>query len=160
MMFMLMESVIKTPFGNLHAFFSEQGLHYLLWQTEVQDFLGDSVFQKNEKHPLAIKLKTELKEYFAGNRKSFSLPLVLHGTKFQIKAWQTLLKIPFGETRSYSEQAKLMKSNAVRAVGSANARNPINIIIPCHRVKKSTGEIGGYAAGTELKRKLLQIESL
>ena len=101
----------------------------------------------------------QLEEYFAGGRRRFDLPLDLRGTDFQKRCWQELLKIPYGETRSYAEIARAIGNPAaVRAVGLANGKNPIAIIVPCHRVIGSDGSLTGYGGGLETKRKLLQLE--
>ncbi|MDR0444493.1 MAG: methylated-DNA--[protein]-cysteine S-methyltransferase [Treponema sp.] len=101
----------------------------------------------------------QLAEYFNGKRKKFDLPLDLQGTDFQITVWESLQQIPFGETRSYGEIAAMTGNpKASRAVGMANNRNPIAIIIPCHRVIGSNGSLTGYAGGIELKRQLLELE--
>jgi len=101
----------------------------------------------------------QLDEYFAGSRKDFELPLQPKGTAFQQKTWDQLLKIPYGETISYARLAiRVGNSKASRAVGSANGKNPIAIIIPCHRVINSSGSLGGYAYGLDVKRKLLDLE--
>ena len=100
----------------------------------------------------------QLREYFAGKRRTFDLPLDLHGTDFQREAWTALRTIPFGETRTYSEEANIMgRPNAVRAAGSANGRNPVPIIVPCHRVVASNG-LGGFSSGIERKVLLLKHE--
>jgi len=115
-------------------------------------------FEKAET-PLIKKAAAQLGEYFNGKRKVFDLPLKLNGTKFQIDVWKALQKIPFGETRSYGEIARVIKNpKAVRAVGMANNRNPIVIIVPCHRVIGHDGSLTGYGGGLELKRKLLELE--
>ncbi len=101
----------------------------------------------------------QLREYFDGKRTEFDLPIQLTGTDFQQKSWQTLMQIPYGETRSYSEQAALLgQPNAARAVGTANGHNPISIVVPCHRVIAKSGGLGGYAGGIEIKKKLLDLE--
>ena len=101
----------------------------------------------------------ELDEYFAGERRDFSFPLDLRGTPFQLQCWNALLKIPFGETRSYADIARSIgHENAFRAVGMANNRNPIAIVVPCHRVLASDGTLCGYGGGLDLKRKLLELE--
>ncbi|HEY4188648.1 MAG TPA: methylated-DNA--[protein]-cysteine S-methyltransferase [Polyangia bacterium] len=101
----------------------------------------------------------QLEEYFAGARATFDLPLRLEGTAFQQRVWQALLTIPFGETRSYAEQARAIgRPTATRAVGAANGRNPISIIVPCHRVIGSDGSLTGYAGGEPTKRWLLTHE--
>ena len=102
---------------------------------------------------------SELKEYFAGKRREFTFPLDLRGTDFQIACWRALIAIPYGETRSYAGVARSVgKPNAFRAVGMANNRNPIAIVVPCHRVIASDGTLCGYGGGLEVKRKLLQLE--
>jgi methylated-DNA-[protein]-cysteine S-methyltransferase len=101
----------------------------------------------------------ELDEYFAGERRKFTIPLDLRGTPFQIACWNALLEIPYGETRSYGEIARAIgHPQAFRAVGMANNRNPIAIVVPCHRVIASSGSLCGYGGGLELKRKLLDLE--
>ena len=103
----------------------------------------------------------ELREYFAGRRRTFTVKLDLEGTEFQRKAWDAMRKIPFGETISYGDQArKVGKPKAYRAVGSANGKNPIPIIVPCHRVLASDGSLGGYSLGLSMKRRLLALEGV
>ncbi len=102
---------------------------------------------------------TQLEEYFRGERVKFTLPTKAHGTEFQMKAWRSLVNIPYGKTISYREQAeKIGAGKAFRAVGSANGRNPLPIIVPCHRVVASDGTLGGYAGGLKMKARLLEIE--
>ncbi len=106
-----------------------------------------------------VSCARQLEEYFAGRRRRFDLPLDLQGTDFQKRCWQELLKIPYGETRSYADIARAIGNPAaVRAVGLANGRNPIAIIVPCHRVIGSDGSLTGYGGGLETKRKLLELE--
>ncbi len=102
---------------------------------------------------------TQLEEYFLGKRRQFDFPLDLRGTDFQISCWRALLAIPYGETRSYADIARAVgKPNAFRAVGMANNRNPIAIVVPCHRVIASDGGLCGYGGGLDVKRKLLMLE--
>ena len=101
----------------------------------------------------------QLEEYFAGTRREFTFPLDLRGTEFQVACWNALLAIPYGETRSYGDIARAVgKANAFRAVGMANNRNPIAIVVPCHRVIASDGTLCGYGGGLDLKRRLLELE--
>ena len=101
----------------------------------------------------------QLKEYFCGKRRAFDLPIEPNGTEFQLKVWNALCQIPYGETRSYKEIAELIGSpKASRAVGGANNKNPIMIIIPCHRVIVADGSLIGYAGGIDTKEKLLELE--
>jgi methylated-DNA-[protein]-cysteine S-methyltransferase len=115
-------------------------------------------FEKAET-PLIKKAAVQLDEYFNGKRKVFNLPLKLNGTDFQIDVWKALQNIPFGETRSYGEIARVIgKPKASRAVGMANNRNPIVIIVPCHRVIGHDGSLTGFGGGIELKKRLLELE--
>ena len=105
--------------------------------------------------------KKQILEYLDGKRKNFDLPLCLEGTNFQLRVWSELRKIPYGQTVSYGEIAKRIGvAGASRAVGTACGRNPLAIVIPCHRVIASGGEIGGFASGLDVKRKLLQVEKV
>ena len=109
--------------------------------------------------PLIKKAAAQLDEYFTGKRKAFDLPLELKGTSFQNAVWNALLAIPYGETRSYKEIAEYIGNpRACRAVGMANHRNPLAIIVPCHRVVEHSGGLGGYAGGLDVKRLLLDLE--
>ncbi|MGB8970262.1 MAG: methylated-DNA--[protein]-cysteine S-methyltransferase [Candidatus Sulfotelmatobacter sp.] len=102
---------------------------------------------------------SELEEYFDGKRREFTFPLDLRGTDFQLACWRALLAIPYGETRSYADIARAVgKPNAFRAVGMANNRNPVAIVVPCHRVIASDGSLCGYGGGLDVKRKLLEME--
>ena len=109
--------------------------------------------------PFMFNVFTELKEYFEMQRAKFTVPLDIEGTKFQMKVWTELSKIPFGKTVSYKTIAKKIgDEKAVRAVGRANGANPVPVIIPCHRVIASDGKLGGYSAGEGIKEKLLEVE--
>jgi AraC family transcriptional regulator of adaptative response/methylated-DNA-[protein]-cysteine methyltransferase len=111
-------------------------------------------------HPLLEQLRTELAEYFARERRAFSVPLVYPGTPFQVKVWDALRGIPYGETRSYEQLAMAVAApNGQRAVGHANGLNPLAIVIPCHRVVNKGGGLGGYGGGLWRKRLLLDLES-
>lgn len=114
---------------------------------------------KEKETYLIKKTYSQLKEYFAGNRKIFDIPISANGTEFQIKVWKELQKIPYGKIRTYKEIAEnIGNKNASRAVGMANNKNPIAIIIPCHRVIGSNGDLTGYAGGIKLKQYLLNLE--
>jgi methylated-DNA-[protein]-cysteine S-methyltransferase len=105
------------------------------------------------------RVARELRDYFAGKRRDFTFPVRPAGTDFNQRVWQELARIPYGETRTYGELARKIGSpKAARAVGSANGRNPIPIVLPCHRVVAAGGKLGGYGGGLELKRKLLELE--
>lgn len=126
--------------------------------------LGDRLSRepKAERETPLIKMAAEqLKDYLAGNRRAFDLPLDPQGTDFQKSVWKALLLIPYGETRSYKEIAQAVgNQRACRAVGGANNKNPILIVIPCHRVIGSDGRLVGYGGGIDLKQKLLSLEGL
>lgn len=101
----------------------------------------------------------QLEEYFAGTRREFSFPLDLRGTDFQVACWNALLAIPYGETRTYADIARAVgRPQGFRAVGMANNRNPVAIVVPCHRVIASDGSLCGYGGGLDIKRKLLELE--
>ncbi|MDR1638001.1 MAG: methylated-DNA--[protein]-cysteine S-methyltransferase [Treponema sp.] len=109
--------------------------------------------------PLIKKAAGQLEEYFAGKRREFDLPLVLHGTDFQVSVWKALQSIPPGQTRTYGDIAALVgKPKACRAVGMANNRNPVPIIVPCHRVIGRDGSLTGYGGGLPVKQYLLELE--
>lgn len=125
--------------------------------------LGFSDYKKEneiEKETDAIrKTYLQLKEYLSGKRKNFDIEIEMIGTEFQKKVWKELLNIPYGETRSYKDIAiAIGNGKACRAVGNANNKNPIAIIVPCHRVVGSNGSMTGYAGGLDIKEKLLKIE--
>jgi methylated-DNA-[protein]-cysteine S-methyltransferase len=108
---------------------------------------------------LVTEARRQLAEYFAGVRRTFGLPFDLAGTDFQRRCWLALVEIPYGQTRSYAEQARrLGLAHGARAVGSANARNPLPIVIPCHRLVGADGRLTGYAGGLDLKERLLRLE--
>lgn len=144
--------LINTPIGKMIAAADENAILSL-------DFTPKSVLVQNSDTPLLVRLEEELREYFEGKRKIFTLPLAPDGTPFQKKVWETLRIIPYGETISYAEEAKLFgNAKAIRAVASANGRNPISILIPCHRVIAAGGGLGGYSGGVWRKEFLLALE--
>jgi methylated-DNA-[protein]-cysteine S-methyltransferase len=123
------------------------------------DFADGVSMIDNSNHPLLLQLEKELGEYFTGDRISFNLPINPKGTPFQKSVWETLCTIPYAETISHAAEAKLFGNpKAIRAVASANGRNPIAILIPCHRVIATGGGLGGYSGGIEKKEFLLQLE--
>jgi len=149
----------QSPAGLIHIVANDTHLKAITFSSsweQVQKSVSDI---KNESNAITDNTRIQLLEYFAGTRRDFDLPIALHGTEFQKRAWHALLTIPYGETRSYSEQAILIGNpNAVRAVGRTNGLNPIGIVVPCHRVIGKSGKLTGYAAGLEVKRFLLNLE--
>ncbi|WP_028081569.1 methylated-DNA--[protein]-cysteine S-methyltransferase [Solimonas soli] len=150
---------LDSPVGRLRLVAGARGLVAVLWEQDgphrVPLTLGDECTEE----PLLRDADTQLREYFAGVRKTFALPLDFRGTAFQQRVWQALLRIPFGETRSYAQVAAMLGApNAARAVGAANGRNPLSIIAPCHRVVGSDGTLTGFAGGLAAKARLLHFE--
>lgn len=155
----LVFKTIDSPVGRLKLVASDKGLVAILWENDKPHRVRLSELVANDEHPILLQTERQLSEYFAGKRKSFSLDLDMRGTSFQKNVWEALLAIPFGETRSYGQLAKqLGNPNATRAVGAANGRNPISIIVPCHRVIGSSGKLTGFAGGLEVKAHLLNLE--
>jgi methylated-DNA-[protein]-cysteine S-methyltransferase len=151
--------ILKSPVGALKLVSSEQGLAAILWENDNLKRLPLSSLQEDINHPILLAAESQLNDYFAGKLKQFSLQLDAKGTPFQKQVWQALSTIPFGETRTYGQIAKQIGNpKAVRAVGAANSRNPISIIVPCHRVIGSNGKLTGFAGGLDIKAYLLAIE--
>ena len=152
-------SVIASPVGKLKLVASDKGLVAVLWESDDPKRvpLNDPLEEKS--HPILVRAARQLEEYFAGKRSSFNLPLDMRGTPFQKNVWEALLAIPFGETRTYGELARRLGTpRAARAVGAASGRNPISIIVPCHRLIGSAGELTGFAGGLDAKARLLDLE--
>ena len=151
---------IESPVGTLKLIASDRGIVAILWHNDSPRRVRLAPQTEDANHPILLKTESQLAEYFAGKRQSFDLPLDPQGTPFQRAVWDALLAIPFGETRTYGQLAKqLGNPNATRAVGAANGRNPISIIVPCHRVVGSTGKLTGFAGGLHTKSFLLELEA-
>ena len=136
---------------------NEKGLLGIWFETctTKPDDLGEC----DDQHIVLSQTVTQLKEYFAGLRNQFDLPLASTGTDFQTQVWHALTTIPYGETWSYQDLANAIGNpKAVRAVGLANSKNPISIVVPCHRVIGKSGKLTGYAGGVERKQRLLALE--
>ncbi len=162
----LQSSWIDTPLGPMIGIADKEHLYLLEFsqrhglQREIEQLCNQtkSVIIPGKLQPL-ISIKEELRLYFAGQLKKFKTPLYIQGTEFQKTAWEALINIPYGQTRSYKEQARIIgKPLACRAVANANASNQFAIIIPCHRIINSDGKLGGYAGGTPRKQWLLEHE--
>ncbi len=152
---------LDSPVGRLTLVASDVGLAAVLWENDRPHRVRLNVDAENETHPVLVEAARQLREYFSGQRKRFSVALDPTGTPFQRRVWNALLAIPFGETRSYAQIAEQIGSpTAVRAVGAANGRNPISIITPCHRVIGSTGKLTGFAGGLDVKARLLALEGV
>lgn len=150
---------MKSPVGELTLVASEKGLTAVLWEEEKPNRVPLEDLILDKKHPILLEVEDQLNEYFKGERKKFSLKLDPYGTEFQKKVWMALRSIPFGETRSYGELAtQIGNPKASRAVGAANGKNPISVIVPCHRVIGSNGSLTGFAGGLKNKMTLLDLE--
>ena len=150
--------VMSSPVGKLTLVASKNGLVAI----DVRNNAKQVVTAKDASaQSILLKTKKQLEQYFAGKRTSFDVALDLVGTEFQVKAWRALCRIPFGKTITYGQQASNIKNpKAFRAVGSANGKNPIPIIVPCHRVVASDGSLGGYSLGLKMKKQLLALEGV
>jgi methylated-DNA-[protein]-cysteine S-methyltransferase len=150
---------IHSPIGGLKLIASDEGLAAILWENDNPRRVRLGNLIENPEHPILLRVEKELNEYFRGGRKTFTVPLDMRGTHFQKQVWEALLSIPYGETRSYGQLAKQLRNpNATRAVGAANGRNPIAIVIPCHRVIGFDGKLTGFAGGLDAKAHLLHLE--
>lgn len=154
---------MRTPVGELTLYASDRGLRGVLWPGESTTLgLDAQPLQPTDTDPAATVLRAavvQLDEYFAGTRRDFDLPLDAQGTEFQRSAWAELRRIPYGSTISYAEQARRLGDvNKSRAVGGANGRNPLSIVVPCHRVVGVNGALTGFAAGVDVKQWLLRHE--
>jgi methylated-DNA-[protein]-cysteine S-methyltransferase len=150
----------KAPFGVLTVVGSDLGIRYVMFSngahpkplerlhvsdTEIHDSVNDAI--------------TQLEEYFTGSRRDFELPLDLQGTEFQVAAWNALAEVPYGHTATYGQQAtSIGRPKAVRAIGGANGRNPVAIVLPCHRIVGADGSLTGFGGGIEVKKWLLDHE--
>jgi O-6-methylguanine DNA methyltransferase len=166
----LHSTLVTSPVGPLFLATSVRGLVALEFDKRLpgqqtirpnpRDLRAESkkVRFEDSAHELAAYVR-ELEEYFAGTRRAFDFPLDLRGTDFQIACWRALLAIPYGETRTYADVARAVgRPQGFRAVGMANNRNPVAIVVPCHRVIASDGTLCGYGGGLDIKRKLLELE--
>lgn len=158
---------IESPFGTLRVLANTEGVVSVDWMHLQSVDASDKTPQgfqpslnESEAVDIAERASGELREYFAGNRQRFSVPVVLNGTAFQTSVWRALADIPYGQTCSYRDIAERIEaSKAVRAVGQANRRNPVPILLPCHRVIGSDGKLVGYSGkNTDLKAQLLDLE--
>jgi methylated-DNA-[protein]-cysteine S-methyltransferase len=152
----------RSPLGSLLLAASETGLAGIYFERHRHFHGIGADWRRNSGHRVLQAAQKQLEEYFAGRRCRFDLSLDLSaGTPFQQSVWRGLLQIPYGATLSYGQLAQnLGKPAAVRAVGAANGRNPISIIVPCHRVVASDGALTGYAGGVSNKQKLLDLEGM
>ncbi|MGV9555578.1 methylated-DNA--[protein]-cysteine S-methyltransferase [Streptomyces sp. NPDC003522] len=151
-------TVVDSPCGPL-TLVADDGVLCGLYMTGQRHRPAEESFGSRD-DTLFGAAEEQLEAYFAGGSKDFTLPLRLHGTPFQRTVWEALRQIPYGETRTYGELAEAIgRPAASRAVGLANGRNPVGIVVPCHRVVGASGGLTGYGGGLERKRRLLDLES-
>lgn len=161
-------TIMDSPIGEIMFAATDKGLCWLTFGSEEPAVLSLKRWAKsqlqceqvvNEQTPLLVDALKQFQQYFAGERLSFDIPLDVYGTAFQKKVWDQLTKIPYGEVCSYKDVAIAIGApKAVRAVGGANNRNPLSIIVPCHRVVGSNGALVGYGGGLNVKEFLLRLE--
>ena len=154
-------TTMTSPVGELRLIAGDNGLRAILWGAEDAERIAsiddDELVEGTT--PVLDEAISQLEEYFAGTRREFDLPLDPAGTEFQQSAWMVLRTIPYGQTISYGQQAEqLGDPNKARAVGAANGKNPLSIVVPCHRVVGSNGHLTGFAAGIDVKSWLLDHE--
>jgi methylated-DNA-[protein]-cysteine S-methyltransferase len=151
---------MESPVGKLKLVASSNALVAVLWEQERSNRVKLAELKLDAQQPILLEAERQLREYFSGTRTEFDVPLELNGREFQKKVWRALREIPFGQTRSYLHLAKTLGSaKAVRAVGAANGKNPLSIVVPCHRVVGAKGSLTGFAGGLEAKAKLLAFEA-
>ncbi|RDZ27734.1 methylated-DNA--[protein]-cysteine S-methyltransferase [Lysobacter silvisoli] len=149
---------IASPVGPLLLASGEDGLRLIEFEAPWHPVAMDAHWREGDDAVLQAA-RAQLDEYFAGSRREFSLPLAPHGTPFQLQCWRTLALIPFGATWSYAQMARhIGQPSATRAVGAANGRNPLPIVLPCHRVIGADGSLTGFGGGLPTKRYLLELE--
>ncbi len=151
--------VVPSPIGKLKLVASDSGLLAILWENDNPRRVRLSELVERTDHPILLRAEKQLEEYFAGDRDCFTIPLDMRGTNFQKQVWKALLGIPFGQTSTYGQLAnQLGNPRATRAVGAANGRNPLAILVPCHRVVGFSGKLTGFAGGLDAKAHLLKLE--
>jgi methylated-DNA-[protein]-cysteine S-methyltransferase len=154
----MFHTTIDTPIGELLLVGDGRALHGVYMQEGRRPKAIRPGWERSE--TAFDEARTQLGQYFAGDRREFNLPLAMNGSEFHRRAWNALLKIPYGETITYGEQARRIGlPEAARAVGTANGQNPLAVVVPCHRVIGANGSLTGYGGGLERKRLLLELES-
>jgi methylated-DNA-[protein]-cysteine S-methyltransferase len=151
---------LTSPLGKLTLVADDSALVAVLWENDRPERVPLPEPDRAGTHPVLREAKKQLREFFAGKRKIFDLPLRCRGTPFQNEVWSALREIPYGETISYATLAtRIGRARAHRAVGTANGKNPLGIVIPCHRVVAANGNLGGFAGGLPAKELLLRLEA-
>lgn len=155
---MMLHAYMDSPVGPLLLAADDDGLHLIEFDSPRHPFTRGTGWREGD-NTVLCETRVQLEEYFAGARRDFDLPLAPRGTGFQRDVWQALRRIPYGETISYAQLAtRIGKPSAMRAVGAANGRNPLPIVVPCHRVIGADGSLTGFGGGLPTKQFLLQLE--
>lgn len=150
---------VSTPIGRITVVASHRGVHNVTFPNGGHLNVQGMHIHDDADHPVVARALDQLREYFDGTRTSFDLPLDLEGTEFQVAAWKALCEVPFGATASYKQQAhSIGRPTATRAVGAANGRNPVAIVLPCHRIVGADGSLTGFGGGLASKQWLLEHE--
>ena len=153
-------SIIKSPIDDLLLVADDSALLGLYFSGYDHVPSEKEDWQREDRHPILLQAAAELAEYFSGNRKTFSVPIRFEGTDFQQKIWKQIAAIPYRKITNYSELAQRVgRPDAIRAAGTTTGRNPISIIVPCHRVMGKNGDLCGFAGGLDRKRFLLALEN-
>jgi methylated-DNA-[protein]-cysteine S-methyltransferase len=157
----LKTKTMASPVGELRIVATDDAVVAVLWPDEREGRVRfDDEPEVTHDHQVIDETIAQLSQYFAGKRQTFDVPLDLRGTEFQQEVWRSLADIPFGETSTYGKQAaNIGRPRAIRAVGSANGRNPLSIVLPCHRIVGADGKLTGFAGGLDTKRWLLDHEA-
>ncbi|MEI6199527.1 MAG: methylated-DNA--[protein]-cysteine S-methyltransferase [Actinomycetota bacterium] len=150
----------EAPFGVVTVVGSDLGIRYVMFSDDAHPKPLESLqISDTDIHDSVNDAITQLEDYFNGSRREFDLPLDLHGTEFQVAAWNALAEVPYGHTASYGQQAaSIGRPTAVRAIGGANGRNPVAIVLPCHRIVGADGSLTGFGGGIAVKKWLLDHE--
>ncbi len=150
---------IKSPVGELTLIANANALVAILWENDKPNRVRIADVESKPNHPILEKTAKQLSQYFSGKRTQFEIDFEFYGTEFQKKVWRALTEIPYGETQTYLQIAKKIRSpKSCRAVGAANGKNPISLMVPCHRVIGSNGNLTGFAGGLKAKKYLLDLE--
>jgi len=156
---MLSSMRIASPVGPLTLVADASQLLAVLWPNEGHQRMRFEKTCEDLHHPVLVEAQRQLTEYFRGKRTTFELPIHFLGTAFQQRVWRQLLSIPYGQTRSYGQVARAIGNpSSFRAVGAANGKNPLSIVVPCHRVIGASGELTGFGGGLDVKAALLDLE--
>lgn len=151
----------QTPTGPLTFVSTARGVRFVDFDAGEAQALRESSGEFVRQDETFFSVELQVREYFSGQRRDFNLPLDMRGTEFRMRVWGELVKIPYGETISYAQLAqRVLNPNGFRAVGNANGANHLPVLVPCHRVIRTGGDLGGYAGGLPFKRMLLELEGV